>query len=111
MVIEENKKECLLKYYGYDSMEGYCMNHEQPEDCHLSVFISKEEWIEKTLEGCKKYYWNKYSESVLTLDEAWECLEEDIWNQEDLGSEDKVNAFLEQLYADIIEGKKPGRKQ
>jgi len=80
--LTKTNKEDLLKLKGFKKEEGFCMDYDKPEDDNLlSIFITKEEWIEKTMAGCKTYYWNGRAERMLDFNEAWEYLSEDLWDE------------------------------
>ena len=83
--LTEQEKKRILLIKGFELEEGYCMDYEKPdEEFCSSVFISKEEWIKKTLEGCKEYWWNgDVAETMLDFDEAWTYAEEELWDEFD----------------------------
>lgn len=102
-MITNDKKKVLLKHFGWTEEEGYAMEYDRADDDSiLGIFITKEEWITKTLEGCKTYYWNGKTERMLDLDEAWEYLEEDEWDKNNIQSEVEINEYFEKVYAKIV---------
>ena len=103
MKIENNKKETILEYYKFEKTEGFLMDYDKPEDDEfLNVFITKEEWFNKSLEGFKTFWWNGKAERLLDLDEAWEYLEEDIWDRLGFKEEKQAKDYYETLYAKIV---------
>lgn len=80
--LSNHERKLLLKIKGFSKEEGFCMDYEIPEESNItSVFISKQEWIEKTFNGLKEYYWNSSTEQMMDFEEAWEYLEEDLWDE------------------------------
>lgn len=99
-MVSDNKKKVILEKHGFELMEGFIMDYDKPEEDHmLSVFISKEEWFKRSLEGFEEYWWNGKTERLMNLEEAWEFLCEDIWDEKNFTDEMELESWAENEYA------------
>ena len=100
--MNDNKREIILEHYGYSKTEGFIMDYDKPDDNNLlDVFITKEEWFEKSLEGFKTFYWNGKTERLMDLEDAWEYMIEDQFHLTTM-TDTKLEDYLEKLYAKLI---------
>ena len=82
--LTNEEKEAFLKYCNIERLEGFVMDLERPDDIYLNIFITKEEWIKKTLAGMEVTYYIPNSEKVVSFEEAWEYIEDDKWDEWDV---------------------------
>jgi len=95
MKFTDEQKHKIVTANGFNCSKGYCMNYEIPEESELiNVFITEEEWDKKSKEGAKNYYWNKHTEFICDLDEAFEYCMEDIWDTTNYETEKEFNEYV-----------------
>ena len=102
MNFNDKQKKKILSKLGHEPMRGWCFDFEMPEDA-CNTFITEEELIKKLREGSKEYYWEENTQVMVDLDDMFERIYEDLYDEKNFEKEAEVDAFL---YENHIKGTK-----
>lgn len=87
------QKKNILTARGYELMRGYCFSNPTDQD-YENHFVSEEEVNEALKDGAKDYFWFDGHDSIKDLDDSWEEMLDDLYDELDSDKNDKVDAFL-----------------
>ena len=93
MKFTNEEKDKLLLMHKYGKVVGYAMGYEPPETDN--VIITLEEIKECIGKKAETYYYPEHANDFARdLEDAWECLIDELYNQLDTEDETKVYQYL-----------------
>jgi len=89
------EKDFLLVMYRWDKITGWAMDYGAPESQNIIITVDEvRKWIGQ--KATDYYFPEKDGEYTRDLEEAWECLCDDIYQQNDLKNDTELEAIFDE---------------
>lgn len=98
----KEQKDKLLTHYKWEKMTGWAMEYSAPECENVIITVEEvQKWIGKE---ATDYYFPEGSDYdwARDLEEAWECLCDDVYGHEDLSKDEDLENIFDKILNKVV---------